>query len=115
MCSSRCVTLPSNSPATGPWPRVPATMASAPSSRALSAITCAVPCQARNDHEGGVDAFLASFPHLPVDLCLELVRVGRHRVRQGSADEVLVDEDRDELPVFGDRESLREGKRSVRG
>ena len=40
-CSKRWVTLPSNSPVTAPWPRHPATMTSAPTSRAIAAISCA--------------------------------------------------------------------------
>ena len=38
---SRCVTLPRRSPLSGPCPRVPTTMRSAPASLALSAVMCA--------------------------------------------------------------------------
>jgi hypothetical protein len=37
-CSSRCVTLPKSTPATAEWPRVPATIRSAFTSSAISAI-----------------------------------------------------------------------------
>jgi hypothetical protein len=107
------VTLPTKTPAIGPCPRLPATITSAATSRAVSAIMCAACVRDAGDElERGVKAHRLELVHLVTDLGLEVALVREERIAARFPDEDFVAVDDGELPSPQVASAFANGKAS---